>query len=248
MNSKSYDIDFIKISNEMYNNLASPKKLTTIEKISQFSKDILFEGKVKEPVIPNKYSNTGFFKLVHSNSINDNIKNKFAHFYNNFIHKKNKISENNIAISAVKSSIERVIINNKVEKLNNSSSIKNQLLLSKRKFIYNLVSDIKKGKSRNNINKKILQKNLSVPHINNNLSPNSFLQNQGSIKNSFSGEQFGNWDKVRKSLIFTSPRKLHNSNSQTSLKKNLFLNSTNRLYNNLFNSTSSSLKYTKYIN
>ena len=73
MNSKSSDVDFMKLSNEMLNNLASPRKLTTKEKISQFSKDFLFEGKFKDATIPNTSSNREFFKLFHSKSINDKI-------------------------------------------------------------------------------------------------------------------------------------------------------------------------------
>lgn len=245
MNSKSSDVDFMKLSNEMLNNLASPRKLTTKEKISQFSKDFLFEGKFKDATIPNTSSNREFFKLFHSKSINDKIKNRFVYFYSDFIHKKNKNSENNIVVSTVKNTIERIIINNKVEKINNSNSAKNQLLLTKRRIVYNLVNDMKRGRSRNSnsqINQKSIQKNFSVPHIINTLSPNSFLQNKDSTKSKCSREHFQNWDKVRNILIFTSPRKLFYSNSQSSIKRNLFINSSNKPYRNLFDSTSHSLK------
>ena len=132
-----------------------------------------------------------------------------------------------------------------MKKLNNSNSAKNQLLLTKRRIVYNLVNDMKRGRSRNSnsqINQKSIQKNFSVPHIINTLSPNSFLQNKDSTKSKCSREHFQNWDKVRNILIFTSPRKLFYSNSQSSIKRNLFINSSNKPYRNLFDSTSHSLK------
>lgn len=225
MNSQNINADYLKIANELFDKVNKPQKMTTMEKISNSSKDFFLEGKFREPKrLLHSHQSTNFIRLFHSNLIGDDFKNKFSKVYQDFF----TPSKNNKSLTAnstiIKETFDRLIIKKRISEIssvNSRDSFENKSIKAKKELLLNMVNakPPTKLKEDNIFILKGLRKQPSVPNLTYVLNRNSFLNSSESLtykeRNSFE-----RWDKL-KDLIRT-PSKIVNSKLSMS-RNNSFL-------------------------
>lgn len=245
MNSQNINADYLKIVNELFEKVNKPQKMTTMEKISNSSKDFFLEGKFREPKrLLHSHQSTNFIRLFHSNLICDDFKNKYSKVYQDFFSQSKKNKSLNGNSTLIKETFDRIILKKRlsdISSFNSKETFENKSIKAKKELLYNMVNEKPptKLKEDNIFITRGLRKQSSVPNLLYVFNRNSFLNSSSECKTYKDKNSFERWDKL-KDLIRT-PSKIINSNLSLS-RNNSFLHKSGSVDLTRVNSSVHSIK------